>query len=69
MRRWLAISDGTWAEVSQHVADPNEQVEWAANIANRIFASIVLRNPDVPLQDGVMALPPDSVRPASAEGR
>lgn len=61
------ISDATWAEITRHVTDPGQQVELVVDIANWMFASIFLRNLRIPLEDGVMAWPPDGVRPASAE--
>jgi alkylhydroperoxidase family enzyme len=61
------IGDDTWAELTRHIADPGQQVELVAAIANWISASIILRNLHVPLEEGVMAWPPDGVRPASAK--
>jgi alkylhydroperoxidase family enzyme len=61
------IGDDTWAELTRHIADPGQQVELVAAIANWISASIILRNLRVPLEEGVMAWPPDGVRPASAK--
>jgi alkylhydroperoxidase family enzyme len=63
------ISDATWAEVTRHVTDPGQQVELVVAIANWMFASIFLRNLNIPLEDGVMAWPPDGVRPTSAQER
>jgi len=61
------ICDETWAEITRHVTDPGQQVELVVDIANWVFASILLRNLKIPLEDGVMAWPPDGVRPANAE--
>lgn len=61
------ICDETWAEITRHVTVPGQQVELVVDIANWVFASILLRNLKIPLEDGVMAWPPDSLRPASAE--
>ena len=61
------ICDETWAEITQHVTVAGQQVELVVDIANWVFASILLRNLRIPLEDDVMAWPPDSVRPANAE--
>lgn len=61
------ICDETWAEITRHVTDPGQQVELVVDIANWIFASILLRNLKIPLEDGVMAWPPNGVPPANAE--
>ena len=61
------ISDATWAELTRHVTEAGQQVELVVDIANWVFASIMLRNLRIPLEDGVMAWPPDGMRPANAE--
>lgn len=61
------ICDESWAEITRHVTDPAQQVELMVDIANWIFASIMLRNLKIPLEDGVVPWPPDGVRPANAE--
>lgn len=61
------ICDETWAEITRHVTEPGQQVELVVDIANWIFASVVLRNLKIPLENGVMAWPPDGLRPANAE--
>jgi alkylhydroperoxidase family enzyme len=61
------ITDETWAEITRHVTAPDQQVELMVDIANWMFASILLRNLKIPLEDGVMAWPPDGARPAHAE--
>jgi len=61
------ISDETWAEITRHVTIPGQQVELVVDIANWVFASILLRNLKIPLEDGIMPWPPDGARPASAD--
>ena len=61
------ISDATWAAITPHVTVPGQQVELVIDIANWIFASIFLRNLKIPLEDGVVAWPPDGAHPANAE--
>jgi alkylhydroperoxidase family enzyme len=61
------IADETWAAIASHVTDPGQQVELVVDIANWIFASIMLRNLRIPVEPNVMAWPPDGVRPANAE--
>jgi hypothetical protein len=61
------LSDATWADITRHVIDPAQQVELMVDIANWIFASILLRNLKIPLEDGVAAWPPDGARPGNAE--
>jgi len=62
------ISDATWAQVTKHVTDPGQQVEFVVAMANWTMFSILLRNLKIPVEDGVMVWPPDGKRPASAEG-
>jgi alkylhydroperoxidase family enzyme len=62
------ISDATWAEVTKHVTDAGQQVEFVVAMANWTMFSILLRNLKIPVEDGVMIWPPDGKRPASAEG-
>jgi alkylhydroperoxidase family enzyme len=62
------IGDETWSAITRHMTDPGLQVELVVDIANWVFASIVLRNLRIPLEDGVMAWPPDGARPVNAEG-
>lgn len=62
------ICDETWAEITRYVTTPGQRVELVVDIANWVFASIVLRNLKIPLEDGVVAWPPDGACPARAEG-
>lgn len=61
-----AISDATWAEVTKHITDTAEQVEFVVALGNWTLFSILLRNLGIPLEDGVASWPPDGKRPESA---
>ena len=62
------VSDATWAEVTKHITDPAQQVEFIVAMGNWTMFSILLRNLKIPLEDGVAIWPPDGQVPASAEG-
>lgn len=62
------ISDATWAEVTKHITDTAEQVEFVVALGNWTLFSILLRNLGIPLEDGVMSWPPDGQHPPAAEG-
>lgn len=62
------ISDTTWAEVTKHVTDPAEQVEFVVALGNWTLFSILLRNLRVPLEDGITPWPPDGAVPPAAIG-
>ena len=57
------ISDATWQDCCRHVATPAEQVEMVVCIANWIMFSMLLRSLEIPVEEGVMAWPPDGKRP------
>jgi alkylhydroperoxidase family enzyme len=61
------ICDETWAAITRHVTAPGQQVELVVDIANWVFASILLRNLKIPLEEGITPWPPDGARPANAE--
>jgi alkylhydroperoxidase family enzyme len=61
------ISDTTWAEVTKHVTDPAQQVEFVVAMGNWTMFSMLLRNLEIPLEDGVAAWPPDGLVPHAAE--
>ena len=61
------ISDATWAEVTKHIADPAQQVEFVVAMGNWTMFSMLLRNLKIPLEDGVAAWPPDGLVPPAAE--
>ena len=62
------VSDTTWAEVTKHITDPAQQVEFIVAMGNWTMFSILLRNLKIPVEDGVAVWPPDGRVPASAEG-
>lgn len=57
-----AISDATWRQLADAFTD-DELVELVAVIANWSLFSTVLRSLEVPLEEGVVAWPPDGRRP------
>jgi alkylhydroperoxidase family enzyme len=60
-----AISDATWSQVTKHITEPGQQVEFVVAMGNWTMFSILLRNLKIPLEDGVAAWPPDG-RPSPA---
>jgi len=60
------ISDATWAEVTRHVPDPAQQVEFVVALGNWTLFSILLRNLRIPLEDGIVGWPPDGKVPPAA---
>lgn len=63
-----SITDATWAEVVKHVPDPAQQVEFVVAMGNWTMFSMLLRNLRIPLEDGVVAWPPDGKPSPAAEG-
>jgi len=62
------ISDATWGEVTKYITDPGQQVEFIVAMGNWTMFSMLLRNLKIPLEDGVVAWPPDgAIPPAAAE--
>jgi len=57
------IADSTWSDLVRHITEPAQQVELVIDIGNWIFASIMLRNLHIPLEDGVAPWPPDGRAP------
>lgn len=57
------ISDASWAECCRHVTSDAERVEMVVCIANWTMFSIILRSLEIPVEDGVMAWPPDGQTP------
>lgn len=57
------IGDAAWAECCRHVPGAAERVEMVVCIANWIMFSMLLRTLEIPVEDGVMAWPPDGQRP------
>jgi alkylhydroperoxidase family enzyme len=63
------ISDANWAEITKHITDPGQQVEFVVAMGNWTMFSILLRNLKIPVEDGVAVWPPDGVpSPAAAQG-
>ena len=62
-----AISDLTWAEVTKHIPDPGQQVEFVVAMGNWTMFSILLRNLKIPVEDGVAVWPPDGMASPAAE--
>jgi alkylhydroperoxidase family enzyme len=62
-----SISDAVWAEVTQHVTDPAEQVEFIIAMGNWMAFSMLFRTLRIPLAEGVAVWPPDGLAsPAAA---
>ena len=62
-----AISDATWSQVTKHITEPGQQVEFVVAMGNWTMFSILLRNLKIPLEDGVAAWPPDGRHSPAAE--
>jgi alkylhydroperoxidase family enzyme len=62
-----SISDSAWAEVTKHITDPGQQVEFIIAMGNWMSFSLLFRNLHIPLADGVAIWPPDGqASPAAA---
>lgn len=62
-----SISDEIWAELTRHVSDPAQQVEFIVAMGNWMSFSLLFRTLRIPLGGGVMLWPPDGVAsPAAA---
>ena len=61
------ISDTTWTEVTKHITDPGQQVEFVVAMGNWMLFSTLLRNLKIPVEDGVAVWPPDGKIPSRAE--
>jgi alkylhydroperoxidase family enzyme len=61
------ISDATWAEVTKHITDPGQQVEFVIAMGNWTMFSMLLRNLKIPVEDGVAVWPPDGLTPPDGE--
>jgi alkylhydroperoxidase family enzyme len=61
------ISDATWAEVTKHIPDAAQQVEFVVAMGNWTMFSILLRNLKIPVEDGVAVWPPDGLPSPAAE--
>src|SRR5207244_4213819 len=63
-----SISDAAWGELTKHVAEPGEQVEFVIAIGNWMMFSLLFRNLRIPLAEGVTIWPPDGLASPAAEG-
>src|SRR6202790_3494424 len=61
------IFDATWSEVTRHITDPAQQVEFVVAMGNWTMFSILLRNLKIPVEDGVAVWPPDGLPSPAAE--
>jgi alkylhydroperoxidase family enzyme len=62
-----AISDATWTELTKHITDPGQQVEFIVAMGNWTMFSMLLRNLKIPVEDGVAVWPPDGVASPAEE--
>lgn len=60
------ISDATWAACARHLASAEERLELVAAIGNWTLFSQLLKNLEVPLEEGVAPWPPDGQSPPAA---
>ena len=56
-----SISDAAWADVTRHVTDPAQQVEFVMAMGNWMTFSMLFRNLRIPLAEGVQVWPPDGL--------
>ncbi|MGE5271300.1 MAG: carboxymuconolactone decarboxylase family protein, partial [Thiohalocapsa sp.] len=62
-----SISDAIWAEVTRHVSDPAQQVEFIVAMGNWMSFSLLFRTLRISLGEEVMVWPPDGMAsPAAA---
>ena len=57
------ISDATWAACAAHLKTAEERIELVVAIGNWTLFSQLLRSLKIPLEDGVVAWPPDGKKP------
>jgi alkylhydroperoxidase family enzyme len=62
-----SISDAAWAEVTKHVTEPGQQVEFIIAMGNWMMFSLLFRNLRIPLGKGVSVWPPDGLASPAAE--
>jgi alkylhydroperoxidase family enzyme len=62
-----SISDDAWAEVTKHVTDPGQQVEFIIAMGNWMMFSLLFRNLRIPLAEGLTVWPPDGRASPAAE--
>jgi alkylhydroperoxidase family enzyme len=63
-----SISDAAWAEVTKHVTDPGEQVEFIIAMGNWLMFSMLFRNLRIPLAEGIAVWPPDGLASPASQG-
>ena len=61
-----SISDAAWAEVTKHVTEPGQQVEFIISMGNWMMFSLLFRNLRIPLAEGVPVWPPDGLASPAA---
>ena len=57
------ISDATWAACAAHLKTAEERIELVVAIGNWTLFSQLLKSLKIPLEDGVVAWPPDGKKP------
>ncbi len=62
-----SISDAAWAEVTRHVTEPGQQVEFIIAMGNWMTFSLLFRNLRIPLAEGITVWPPDGLASPAAE--
>ena len=68
VRDWRNSERLTWAEVVKHVTDPGQQVEFIIAMGNWMMFSLLFRNLQIPLAEGLMIWPPDGLASPAAQG-
>ena len=61
-----SISDDVWTEVTKHVTEPGQQVEFIMAMGNWMSFSMLFRNLRIPLADGISVWPPDGLASPAA---
>ena len=61
-----SISDAAWAEVTKHVTDPGQQVEFVIAMGNWMSFSLLFRNLRIPLTPDLTIWPPDGLASPAA---
>jgi alkylhydroperoxidase family enzyme len=62
-----SIPDAVWAEVTRHVTDPAQQVEFIIAMGNWMSFSLLFRTLRIPLAEGIAVWPPDGLASPAAE--
>lgn len=63
-----SMSDATWDEVTKHIPDPAQQVEFVIAMGNWMSFSLLFRNLRIPLAPDLMIWPPDGQASPAAVG-